>query len=163
MESKLETCHHCGEQKENCYHGYIAMCIPIPEAEANKEKWNLVDAYSTYIKECTENYTAHNAQVNEAEIPPHWKPSVMLDTGELLTQEQFNSKVKSDNTFARKWNTKTWWKNLERTDLTEAEMKELDGLCTYDQLLNTVGRGIQCDECGRKEAELYEKYYPRES
>jgi hypothetical protein len=36
---KLETCHHCGEEKENCYHGYIAMTIPIPEAEAKKEKW----------------------------------------------------------------------------------------------------------------------------
>ena len=93
----LETCHHCGEEKENCYHGYIAMTIPIPEAEAKKDKWG----------------------------------------------------------------GKEWWKNLERTDLTEEEMKELDGLCTYDQLLNTVGRGVQCDDCAVKEAEFYEIYYPK--
>jgi hypothetical protein len=94
---KLETCHHCGEEKENCYHGYIAMTIPIPEAEA------LID----------------------------------------------------------KWGRGTWFENLERTDLTEDEMKELDSLSYYDQLLNTVGRGVQCDDCGKKEAELYEIYYPK--
>jgi hypothetical protein len=95
--SKLETCHHCGEEKENCFHGFITMTLPIPEAEALIEKWG---------------------------------------RGE-------------------------WWKNLEREDLTKEEMDELDGLCTYDQLLSTVGRGVQCEECGIKEAELYEKYYPR--
>lgn len=94
---KLETCHHCGEQKENCYHGFISLCIPIPDAEA------LID----------------------------------------------------------KWGRKDWWKNLERDDLTEDEMLELDNLSSYDQMLNTVGRGVQCDDCGRKEAELYEKYYPK--
>ena len=97
MESKLETCQHCGEEKENCYHGFIAMTLPIPEAEAKIDKWGRED----------------------------------------------------------------WFKNLERTDLTEEEMKELDDLCFYDQLLNTVGRGIQCNDCGKKEAELYEIYYPR--
>jgi len=81
----LETCHHCGEEKENCYHGFIAMTLPIPEAEVLIEKWG----------------------------------------------------------------GKEWWKNLEREDLTEEEMKELDGLATYDQLLNTVGRGVQCDELKR--------------
>jgi hypothetical protein len=96
MESKLEKCHHCGEEKENCFHGFIAMTIPIPEAEEAIEKWGRGD----------------------------------------------------------------WWKNLEREDLTKEEMDELDGLCTYDQLLNTVGRGVQCDECAIKENELYEKYYP---
>jgi hypothetical protein len=95
--SKLETCHHCGEQKENCYHGFIAMCIPVPEME------------------------------------------VMID----------------------KWGRSNWWENLERTDLTEEEMKELDNLSMYDQMLSTVGRGVQCDDCGRKEAELYEIYYPK--
>jgi hypothetical protein len=97
MESKLETCQHCGEEKEDCYHGFISMTLPIPEAEALIEKWGRED----------------------------------------------------------------WFKNLEREDLTEEESEELDGLCFYDQLLNTVGRGIQCDGCGKKEAELYEKYYPR--
>jgi len=94
----LEKCHHCGEEKEDCYHGYIAMTLPIPEAEALIEKWG----------------------------------------------------------------GKEWWKNLERTDLTEDEMKELDGLATYDQLLSTVGRGVQCDDCGKLEAELYAKYYPEQ-
>jgi DNA-directed RNA polymerase subunit M/transcription elongation factor TFIIS len=94
---KLETCHHCGEEKENCYHGFITMCIPVPEMEA------------------------------------------MID----------------------KWGRKDWWNNLEREDLTEEEMKELDNLSMYDQMLSTVGRGVQCEDCGKKEAELYEKYYPK--
>ena len=92
----LETCHHCGEQKEDCYHGFISMCLPIPETEEKIEKWG----------------------------------------------------------------RKEWWKNLERTDLTDEEIKELDNLTTYDQLLNTVGKGVQCNDCGKKETELYEKYYP---
>ena len=92
----LETCHHCGEEKEDCYHGFIAMCLPIPEAEAKIEKWGRKD----------------------------------------------------------------WWKNLERIDLTQDEMLELDNLSYYDQLLNTVGKGVQCNDCGKKEAELYKKYYP---
>jgi len=94
---KLETCHHCGKKKENCYHGFITMCIPVPKMEA------------------------------------------MID----------------------KWGRGNWWENLERTDLTEEEMKELDNLSMYDQMLSTVGRGVQCEDCGKKEAELYDKYYPR--
>jgi len=137
MESKLETCHHCGEQKENCYHGYVAMCIPIPEAEAQIEKWNLIDAYKNFL----------NQREGKLSRPP--------------SQGEFINKIKTDSEFSKKWFTKNWWKNLEREDLTEEEMKELDDLTTYDQLLNTVGRGVQCDDCGRKEAELYEKYYPR--
>ena len=94
---KLETCHHCGEEKEDCYHGFITICIPVPEMEAKIDKWGRED----------------------------------------------------------------WWKNLERTDLTPEQMEELDQICSYDQALSTVGRGVQCDDCGRKEAELYEKYYPK--
>lgn len=94
---KLETCHHCGEEKENCYHGFISLCIPIPDAEALIDKWGRED----------------------------------------------------------------WWKNLERDDLTEDEMLELQNLASYDQMLNTVGRGVQCDDCAKKEVELYEKYYPK--
>ena len=41
-------------------------------------------------------------------------------------------------------------------------MNELEGLATYDQLLSTVGRGIQCDDCAMKEAELYNQYYPKQ-
>ena len=97
MENKLETCHHCGEEKENCYHGFIPLLIPIPRIEEMIDRWGRED----------------------------------------------------------------WFKNLEREDLTEEEIKELDNLATYDQLLNTIARGFQCDDCGRREAELYEKYYPR--
>ena len=93
---KLETCHHCDEQKEDCFHGFITMCIPVPEMEAKIDKWGRKD----------------------------------------------------------------WWENLEREDLTEEEFKELDNLSIYDQLLSTVGRGVQCEECAIKEDELYEKYYP---
>ena len=90
MENKLETCHHCGEQRENCYHGYIAMAIPIPEAEAKKEKWG----------------------------------------------------------------GKDWWKNLEREDLTPEEFEELDRLSMYDQLINTVGRGVHCKDRIKNEKEV---------
>lgn len=141
----LETCHHCGEEKENCYHGFIAMTIPIPEAEALIEKWNLIDAYKNYEN----NWMLEN--------PPLAGPY----TDACLTQEEFNNKVKTDNKFSKEWFTNKWFNNLEREDLTKEEMDELDGLCTYDQLLNTVGRGVQCDDCGRKESELYEKYYPK--
>ena len=95
--NKLARCHHCGEEKENCYHGFIALTMPHPDWE-----------------------------------------------------------VKID-----KWGRKDWWENLERTDLTPEQMEELDKLSLYDQMLSSVGRGVQCDDCGRKEAELYEKYYPR--
>jgi hypothetical protein len=146
MESKLETCHHCGEVKENCYHGYIAMTLPIPEAEAQIEKWNLIDAYYTYSKTIVSEDLWMLVAID-------W-PS---------TQEEFNNKIKTDSEFSKKWTTKEWWKNLERTDLTEEEIKELDSLTTYDQLLNTVGRGVQCDDCAKMESELYEKYYPENS
>jgi hypothetical protein len=142
---KLETCHHCGEEKENCFHGFIAMTIPIPEAEAKIEKWNLIDAYKSYES----NWLKEN--------PPFAGPY----TDTCLTQEEFNSKIKTDLEFSKEWLTKEWWKNLEREDLTEEEMKELDNLSMYDQMLSTVGRGVQCSDCIKKEEELYEKYYPR--
>jgi hypothetical protein len=146
----LETCHHCGEQKENCYHGFIAMCIPIPEMEEKIEKWNLIDAYKNY----TQTKVVKNDDGSETHISPqgHYNN---------ITQEEFNNKIKTDPEFSEKWYTKTWWKQLKRTDLNEEEFYELDSIATYDQLLNTVGRGVQCDDCGKKEAELYEIYYPK--
>tara|TARA_R110000868_G_scaffold1452_4_gene11403 strand:- start:5639 stop:6082 length:444 start_codon:yes stop_codon:yes gene_type:complete len=141
--SKLETCHHCGEQKEDCYHGFIAMCLPIPEAEAKIEKWNLIDAFYTY---------------GQRIISENLWMLVAIDWPS--TQEEFNNKIKTDPEFSKKWFTNKWFNNLEREDLTPEEMKELDNLSSYDQMLNTVGKGVQCDDCGRKEAELYEKHYP---
>lgn len=150
---KLETCHHCGEQKEDCFHGYIALLIPLPRIEEMIEKWNLIDAYINYVK-----------QFDELD------PIEKLSAGSIFiggtnpyipfTQEEFIDRIKNLEWFSKKWFTKNWFKNLEREDLSEDEMKELDGLATYDQLLNTVGRGIQCDECALKEAKLYNKYYP---
>jgi len=64
--------------------------------------WN-GDAYKNYLKNCTENYTAHNEKVNETDIPSHWKGSVKLDLSELLTQEEFINKIKTDDEFAKKW------------------------------------------------------------
>jgi hypothetical protein len=143
--NKLEKCQHCGEEKENCFHGFITMCIPVPEMEEKINKWNLIDAYRSYesnwIKE------------NPAFAGPYTDP--------CLTQEEFNSKIKTDSEFSLEWFTNKWFNNLERTDLTEEENKELDQICFYDQMLNTVGRGVQCNDCGKKEAELYEKYYPK--
>ncbi len=77
MEGKIDRCQHCGEDKTDCYYGFIAMTIPIPEAEA------LID----------------------------------------------------------KWGRDNWWENLERTDITEDEFKELDGLTMYDQLLMVTLNG----------------------
>ena len=157
---KLEKCQHCGEQKENCYHGFILMCLPIPEAEDKIDKWNLIDAYSVYVDTVDKMWLKSGV----GDLDDFLYDRILLDDGEgirLLTQEEFNYTIKLDPEFSKKWYTKDWFKNLERTDLTEEEMKELDGLCTYDQLLSTVGRGIQCDDCGRKESELYEKYYPK--
>lgn len=94
-----QTCHHCGEEKEDCYNGFIAMTLPIPEFEEQLEK---------------------------------------LGRGD-------------------------WWKRLEEiTDTESDEFKKLDNLGMYDQLLNTVGRGVQCDDCAIKEEELYNKYYPKQ-
>lgn len=93
-----QTCHHCGQEKENCYNGFIAMTLPIPEAEEQLEQLGRKD----------------------------------------------------------------WWKRLEEvTDIESEEYKKLDQLQMYDQLLNTVGRGVQCSDCAIKENELYEKYYPQ--
>ena len=59
-----------------------------------------------------------------------------------------------------KWGRLSWWEHMERTDLTEDETKELEQLSFYDQMLNTVGRGYQCDRCCELEEKLYNKYYP---
>lgn len=52
-----------------------------------------------------------------------------------------------------------WWKKLEDPTTSKAELKRLDELAFYDQLLNTVGRGILCEDCIEKDDKLYEKYY----
>ena len=179
---KLETCHHCGEEKQDCYHGYIAMTIPIPEAEAKKEKWNLIDAYENWCKQFEVDPNNFDGQeLAKGHNDQCWSYPLLENTSKeykrgqinaylegraekpffYLTQDGFNKKIKTDQEFSKQWYTKTWWEQLERTDLNEQEFKELDDLATYDQLLNTVGRGIQCNDCGRKEAELYEIYYPR--
>ena len=98
--SNKQTCHHCGEEKENCYNGYIVMTLPIPE---------------------------------------------------------FEEKIK-------KLGRNSWWERMEFvTDPESEEFKELDNLNMYDQLLNTVGKGVQCDDCAIKEQELYNKYYPKQN
>jgi hypothetical protein len=150
--NKLETCHHCGEEKENCYHGYITMCLPIPEAEAQIEKWNLIDAYRNYL---------FNSEWFPLSSVSGGLIGTNANSGEIITENLFINKIKRDDEFSKKWFTKKWYNSLERTDLTEEEFKELDSLSMYDQMLNTVGRGVQCDDCGRKEAELYEIYYPK--
>ena len=50
-----------------------------------------------------------------------------------------------------------WWKAMERTDLSEEEDKELDQLNFYDQLVNTIGRGVACEVCLQKEDDWYNK------
>lgn len=98
METTKQTCHYCGEEKEDCYNGFMAITIPDERMEELIDKWGRVD----------------------------------------------------------------WWENLERTDLTDEEKLELDAMTTYDQALNTIGRGVMCKECFEKEMELLNKYYPNE-
>ena len=62
--------------------------------------WN-GDAYKNYLKSCTENYKTHNEKVVETDIPSHWKGSVKLDLSELLSQEEFINKIKTDDEFAK--------------------------------------------------------------
>jgi hypothetical protein len=57
-----------------------------------------------------------------------------------------------------KWGGAEWWKNLERTDLTEVEVKDLDDLSFYDQLLSTISRGHICIPCLENEEKLLTKY-----
>jgi thymidylate synthase len=61
------------------------------------------DCYKFYLNTCTENYKNHNKNVVETDIPDHWKDSVKLDLSELLTQEEFINKIKTDDKFAKKW------------------------------------------------------------
>jgi thymidylate synthase len=61
------------------------------------------DAYKNYLNNCTENYKNHNKNVVETDIPDHWKDSVKLDLSELLSEEEFINKIKTDDKFAKKW------------------------------------------------------------
>jgi len=54
---------------------------------------------------------------------------------------------------------KDWWKKMEDPNLTEEEMKELDDLSFYDQLVNTMGKGYACTSCLVKDDSNYIKYY----
>ena len=51
-----------------------------------------------------------------------------------------------------------WYKWLERDDLTKDDYINMDKLSAYDQMLNTVGKGVLCPDCLRKEDELLKKY-----
>lgn len=51
-----------------------------------------------------------------------------------------------------------WYKWFERDDLTKDDYINLDKLSSYDQMLNTIGKGILCPECLKKEDELLKKY-----
>ena len=60
-------------------------------------------------------------------------------------------------TLEQHWNSEHM-KSVRRRMIAGETLPECE-VCN-DQLLNTVGRGVQCNDCGKKEAELYEKYYP---
>ena len=49
----------------------------------------------------------------------------------------------------------TWWKDADWDQPTE----ELDDIAFYDQLINTVGKGIVCKPCIERDDKLHEKYY----
>ena len=72
-----------------------------------------------------------------------------------LPNKQLESKID-------KWGRSNWWENMERDDLTEEQHKELDEIGFYDQVLHSVGRGYECEECMIKEDELNQLYYPVE-
>lgn len=51
----------------------------------------------------------------------------------------------------------TWWVDADWDNPTE----ELDQLSYYDQLINTVSKGIVCKPCIEKGDKLCEKYYDK--
>lgn len=55
----------------------------------------------------------------------------------------------------KKWDKKygQFWYNSK-----EINTKLLDDVMTYDQVTNTVGRGIICNDCHEKDEVLYQKY-----
>jgi hypothetical protein len=59
--------------------------------------------YSTYLKVCQKNYISHNNDVHNADIPKRFKKDLFLDLNELLTEEEFKSKIKTNNEFAKLW------------------------------------------------------------
>ena len=63
-----------------------------------------------------------------------------------------------------KWGREDWFKNLDKDpkEFSPKESQELEEMCLYDQLLNTVGRGYECKKCMELEDELLQKYYPNE-
>ena len=60
-----------------------------------------------------------------------------------------------------KWGREDWFKNLEKdpSTFTPEQNNELEEMSTYDQLLNTLGKGIMCKDCIKLEGELLDKYY----
>ena len=102
------------------------------------------DCYANYLNNCTENYKNHNKNVVETDIPDHWKDSVKLDLSELLSEEEFINKIKTDNTFAQVWGElgpiygKQWRKwNIKPT--TNSETGEIFiGNMWVDQIQNLI-------------------------
>jgi thymidylate synthase len=108
--------------------------------------WN-GDAYKNYLKNCTENYTTHNEKVNETDIPSHWKGSVKLDLSELLTQEEFIDKIKTDDEFAKKWGElgpiygkqwRNWRHHYPKTYPEINQYEQYIGVKTIDQIANLI-------------------------
>ena len=58
-----------------------------------------------------------------------------------------------------KWGRSDWWERMEDPNLSEEDQSELQDLCFYDQIVNTVGKGVACIPCLQKEDELIKKYY----
>jgi thymidylate synthase len=105
------------------------------------------DAYKNYLNNCTENYKNHNKNVVETDIPDHWKDSVKLDLSELLSEEEFINKIKTDNTFAQVWGElgfiygKQWrsWKKVnESWDERLDPPFKIDKIEFIDQIQNLI-------------------------
>ena len=66
--------------------------------------------------------------------------------------EQFENQIKD---FDEKYG-KEWWENKE------IDNKILDNLIQYDQIVNTVSRGIVCADCLDKDDKVYTKFRKNE-
>ena len=108
--NKLEKCQHCGEEKEDCYHGFIAICIPIPEMEVKINKWGREEWWKnlerTDLTEDEARRVEWDSSTGRATLDGKYLPNTLV----MTYDEQIDDSM---NKIARKWATTKQGKNKE--------------------------------------------------